>query len=186
MESAIKIKSGAITIGIGGIVILLSFTGLGPFFLIGLLISLVGLGLLYSGLSSRNRGIMLIGVGFFPAILSLVIILMAIPEAWLDLKIAFAVLFELFWTLIFFIPGIIRINNPEKKYSEGSIYLYSLAPLTILWGLLCTLIFFAISYSLNPNTVYRDVFFQSILPSIGLGFLLSLLTIFFAYLKIYF
>jgi hypothetical protein len=128
---------------------------------------------------------MLIGIGLFPAILSLVIILMAVPEAWLDLKIAFAVLFELFWTLIFFIPGIIRITT-EKKYSEGSIYLYSLAPLTILWGLVCTLIFFAISYSSNPNTLYRDVFFQSILPSIGLGFLLSLLTIVAAYLKIYF
>lgn len=185
MESDIKIKSGAITIGIGGILILLSFTGLWPFFLIGFLCSLVGLGILYSGLSSRNQGIMLIGIGFFPAISSLAVILIAIPVEWLDLKIAFVVIFVLFWTLIFFIPGVIRINT-DKKFSEGSIYLYSLAPITIFWGLICTLIFFAISYSYNPDTLYRDVFFEGFWTSMGLGFLLSLFTIFCAYLKIYF
>ena len=184
MESETKRKSGAITLGISALLILLAFTGLWPFFIIGFIGSLVGLGLFYSGLSSRNQGIMLIVIGLFPAILSLVVLLIAIPVAWLDLKIVFIILFELLWTLVFFIPGIIRMNT-EKKYSEGSIYLYSLAPLTIFWGLLSTLIFFAISHSLSPDVLYRDIFFQSFWPSMGLGFVLSLVTIVLAYLKIY-
>ena len=157
-------------IGIIMIILGLIFTGF-TFFTLDLIVLpiiflLIGIPLLYSGLSTEGRGIFLIIFGISISLgLTLLFFITGLNKASL---IALLSINIIFWTFLFIIPGILTLQR--KWIKTMAMYLYASMLITIL----CVFIFTA-SVALVDQERFVDIYSQYFLAALGGGFLASLI-----------
>lgn len=199
MDDKLKITLGIIFSAVG-ISIYLIFIGLAAIpgfqmppamfiiFNISLFLPFVGYGFLMSGLSYRNKGIMLIinGIIFMVPMWIHGIILIDNPIPWMDLVTIIYIILHLFLGLIFIFPAIYliytHVPSPKTQYNN-SLLGWSIG-ITIL-TLICTTIVTVAGGAIATNSHdidFRYYFFHNFGYCLGLGFLLSSLLIGFGYL----
>ncbi len=199
MDDKLKIKLGAIFLAVGVLTLVIA---LGPaqipgFYIpesIALILTIfiflppVGYGFLISGLSYRNKGIMLIinGIIFMIPMWVHGIILTDNPIPWMDLVTIIYIILHLFLVLIFILPGIYLIytSMPTPKIELKSTFLGWYIGITIL-TLICTTIVTAAGGVIATSAHdidFRVYFLHNFGYCLGLGFLLSFLLIGFGFI----
>ncbi|MFX1498247.1 MAG: hypothetical protein ACFFBH_12015 [Promethearchaeota archaeon] len=181
-ENKTKRKAGIVLLIIGMSMLLIMeflpfiFQNWIAFPIISVISIFIGFILLYKELSIKNRAIMLlITGGFFIIITTLMII--RITLYMYMLIILLTVNFAL-WILVFIIPSIIKLIK-NINFSERTTYIYALAPLTVFWLLLYTIIISILSAS--TPTIFIDFYFQYFFIALGGGILLSIILLVIVY-----
>jgi len=174
VEDKTKRIAGIIFLSIGFVLILFLFNEVTFLFSIISLPIVITLGVifLYRGLSLQNRGIMLLITGALFIILSSLLFSNAI--IYIFQKTTLLILNNLLWVLCFIIPGVYKFIK-KVEFNENAIYLYSLAPQTIFWLLIYTIIITAITTE-APMT-FMSLYWQYFVIALGISFLLSLIVI---------
>ncbi|MFX1316963.1 MAG: hypothetical protein ACFE9T_13965 [Promethearchaeota archaeon] len=195
MDNKLKIKLGAIFIGVGITIFLIIIgsaqipgiqmpQGIIIIYMISISLPFVGYGFLMSGLSYTNKGIMLIITGIIfmlPMWIHGTILLVNQPIAWVDLIIAIYITLHLFLMLIFIFPAIYliytHIPSPKVQYYSPLVgWSIGITILTLICTTIVTTAGGAIATS-SHDIDFRDYFFNSFGFCLGLGFLLSNLLI---------
>lgn len=195
MDNKLKIKLGGILLAIGVLVITFAFIPgfyvpgeISPILSIFLIFNPIGYGLLMSGLSYRNKGIMLIinGIIFMVPMWIHGIILIDNPIPWMDLVTIIYIFLHLFLALIFIFPAIYLIYthmpSPKTQYNNSLVgWTIGISILTLICTTIVTMAGGAIATS-SHDINFRSYFFHNFGYCLGLGFLLSSLLIGFGYL----
>ncbi|MFX1408828.1 MAG: hypothetical protein ACFFA6_00630 [Promethearchaeota archaeon] len=191
MDNKLKIKLGIIFLGLG-VGFLLIIIGLASVPRLQIPIPLVifeifpfvGYGFLMSGLSYKNKGIMLMVTGIIfmlPMWIHGTVLLVNPTIAWVDLIIAIYITLHLFLALIFIFPAIYliytHIPSPKIQYYSPLVgWSIGITILTLICTTIITTAGGAIANS-SQGVNFRDYFFNSFGYCLGLGFLLSNLLI---------
>ncbi|MFX1480280.1 MAG: hypothetical protein ACFFCI_19385 [Promethearchaeota archaeon] len=144
--------------------------------LISFICLLIGSIFLYSGLSIKNRAIMLFLIGGFFIYLTTSIIIRTTPN--MNMLVPLLTVNTALWVLAFIIPGIIKLIK-NINFSEKTTYIYALAPLTVFWLLLYTIIISILTASVP--TAFFDLYFQYFFIALGGGILVSIILLVIVY-----
>ena len=136
----------------------------------------LGFVFLYIGLSIRNRAIMLFIIGGYFIYLTMSIIIRIKP--YMNVLVTLTIVNLTFWVLLFIIPGIIKLIK-NINFSERTTYLYALAPLTVFWILIYTIVIAVLTASVP--TTFIDFYFQYFFIALGGGFILSIIVLVLVY-----